>query len=1331
MNLYLILMKKKFVVIVGIFILAMTLSLQALADSDIRVVRMFSCDELDNLTYTAFCMDSSGFMWIGTDNGLFRCDGNHFSQYRHQEKDLASISDNRILGIIRDRDDRLWIATANGLNLYDVAKDSFIRIDVPDFGQKGYIISISSDELGKIYFVVAAVGIYELSVSENGEMEIKKLDSTGVTNSACSILAHKNGCLYAGTKDGIIYEYGYGKRWRKVAELKHAIFDMSQEGDGSIIINTFDGLNRLNPDSRKLTHIKFDSHILINNLSSSIGGYVYIATYGAGVWRVRMNSDEAEFCDFIYSPFIDMKDSRIGVIYGANDGSLWIGCDFFGVLMVPANENTFIYRKFSQLLKDFEVPLSAMDVWKGNTVIGNSVGRVAVISEDGKVLRETKVPGGNVITSIDVIDDDKALLGVMESGVWEIDLRTDRLTKIVDIPEKYLSVDLCQAKDGCIYIGLYGGGLLKFDRNSGEKKWLSPDSNGDNLVSPYFIAIKAYGNKLWIGSYGGLACYDISTGKFEDIDQTPYIACVVSAVFPESDETMLIGTSDGLIRYNTITKALEKFTTLDGLTDNDVKSIALDGKGGIWIGTMRGITYKAPGNEHFVTYNGGNGMVERTFERMIYSEDTDRIYAAGRMGMTSFFPDSISVPDFKSPLKISGIYLKGSKMNVSNASGFPEIINLAHNENSIALRISTMDFRDTSNTKYLWKFAGDTEWEVLPDGTDIIYLTSLNPGRHTIEYKAEEAGIESPVSIVKIDVAYPWYLTWQAKAIYVMLLISLVALVIIVIRKRQREKINEKKLQFFMDMSHDMRSPLTLILNPLESLLKQPLKKDIRDRIRGVYRNAHRILNTVNQLLDLKKIDYGKKHLECRKTSLPKFIGEIVEMFKPQASEKDIDITFAAKGEWDMDWIDRSVLDRIMVNLISNAIKYTPKNGSIDVMLEKWDDIRQGKFAKISVTDSGIGLDSNSSSVLFQRFYRSEKGISYSDDGFGIGLDICRRYISLHHGEIRGENRKDGHEGSVFKVLIPLGEQSYQPEDLIFEEKDAIHDKITKGPADSIEESDTSKRKRNLYSNSKVLLVEDDLELRESLFIYLKEFYKVFVASDGAEGFKLAQELRPDVVITDVKMQPEDGLQLLRKLKSNIETQHIPVVIMSHKSELADRVEGWQRGAESYISKPFDFNELKSIIYNLIDGRKKFEGKFSVEVGDYDSKHTSSLMSMKGNDEVLIERVNKILDTKLDEEDMNVDKLAEELGVSRTHLYRRLKERLGMNPSDYIRNKRLQRACELLKNDDLDITQIAYALGFSSQSQFSTTFKRFMGYTPTEFRTKHKKDIDSKQEFNS
>ncbi|MDE5998161.1 MAG: helix-turn-helix domain-containing protein, partial [Muribaculaceae bacterium] len=534
------------------------------------------------------------------------------------------------------------------------------------------------------------------------------------------------------------------------------------------------------------------------------------------------------------------------------------------------------------------------------------------------------------------------------------------------------------------------------------------------------------------------------------------------------------------------------------------------------------------------------------------------------------------------------------------------------------------------------------------------------------------------------------------------------------------ERINARRMQFYMDMSHDMRSPLTLILGPLESMLKEELGEDLRNRIRGVYRNAHRILATVNQLLDLKRIDYGKKSLKCMKTNLPEFIREIVEMFQPQANDNGLELSFVSEGDWKAVWVDRSVVDRIMVNLISNALKYTPANGKVEVFLGKSKDNIMGKCIKISVSDNGIGLDSNFINHLFNRYVRSENGALYSEDGFGIGLDICRRYVMLHHGEIYGENRMDGAKGSKFTVLIPIDECKYTTEELIGGKSEVIEE--ANDIALAKEQFEVSKRHRNVYAGSKILVVEDDLLLRESLYNYFNEYYKVSVAADGEEGYKLAQELKPDVIITDVKMPRTDGIQLLAQLKFNVSTKHIPVVILSSKNELPDRISGWQEGAEAYVGKPFDFNELRAIVFNLIDCRRKLDGKVSDTLEKLDTKQHGSSPKVKGNDESLIEKVDKILEERIDEEDMNVDSLAEAVGVSRTHLYRRMKDRLGMNPSDYIRTKRLQRACDLLRNDDLDVTQIAYVLGFSSQSQFSTTFKRFMGYTPTEYRLKYAKE---------
>lgn len=1175
---------RKFI-IVKVLILILFCSPRGLVANNVRVARVFTGDQLGNSTYTSFCMDSFGFMWIGTDNGLIRFDGNHYSEYRHVEGNTESLSDNRILGLVKDTKERIWVATANGLNLYDSSKDSFKRIDIPDFGEKGYIISMAADEQGKITFVVAGVGIYEIEDFGQGDIHAKSLDSSDSLKDVNVLLSHSNGSLYAGTRNGVIYQFSNSKYWESVVEIDFPVFDMSEEQNGLMIINTSNGVFRFNPISKKLTRIKLKSDIQVNNLSNSVGGWIYLATYGAGLWKIHLDSDEAKYCNEIYVPAVNLKESRVGAVYGAEDGSLWIGDDFVGIVMVPPVGNSFIYRKVSNVIKDFEVPLTAMKVWKGNSVIGNCNGEIAIISPEGRALKEVKVPGAKVISSIDLIDNDKAILGVLNNDVWQLDLNTGEIKKLLELSNRYLSLMVCEGMDECIYIGAYSKGLLKYNPATGEKIWLSPDKNGKELLSPFITALKAYDDKIWIGAYGGLACYNIVNGKFEEIDQTPYLACAVYDIVQENETTFLIATSNGLIRYDTSSNYVQQYTTLDGLPDNDVRSVTIDGNGGKWIGTMRGLSYNAPGDEWFVSFASGDGMSKRSFEALEYFAETEKVIGLNKMGLTTFSPRDISLPVFQEALKVSDIYIKGKKLNPKDSSGYPEVINLSYDENSIAFRISTMDFRDTSNLIYLWRLAEDSEWEKLPEGTDMINLSSLPPGRYTLEFKAEEAGVESPVSVIKIHVAQPWYLTWMAKGVYLLIVMVLICLVLIIIRKRQKERLNAKKMDFFMDMSHDMRFPLTLILEPLESLLKENLSNEIREKIRGAYRNAHRILNTVNQLLDLKRFDYGKRKLQCRKTRLNEFIGEIVEMFRPQAQDKGITLTFDSKCEWNEEWIDRTVIDRIMSNLITYALKFTPPNGMVEVVLNKSKDPQLGTCVKINVLDNGIVSNGNGNSDLFRHHYRSDAGNSYAEDGHGLGLDICRRYAKFHHGEIRVENRRDGVQGSMSTVLIPLTEIEYEADELIVDKPDA----------EELKEED---------SETKVI---ENKNIKESTC------------------------------------------------------------------------------SEEFV--PLQF----------------------------------SIPNLKGKDEYLIERINNVLEKRIDEEDMNVDSLAEAVGVSRSHLYRRMKERLGISPSDYIRIIRLKKASELLKNDDLDISQIAYALGFSSQSLFSSTFKRLTGYTPSEYRCKYKK----------
>lgn len=1308
-----------------------TLNISAI--NDIRIGRMFSCEELGSAEFTSFCSDVAGFMWIGTDNGLFRFDGNHYYPYRHNESDTSSISDNRILGILMDRGNRIWVATANGLNLYEAETNSFQRIPVKDFGENGYIISMTANDSSGVTFVVSGVGIFNIVERPDGKLSADEIYSSEELDHVNSILRHSNGRLYAGTALGDVYRIGVGIKPQKIAGIGSGVGEMVEELDGSVLVDAGKGLFRLNVNSGTVGKIKLREDIKINSLSRADGDRVYIATFGSGVWKVRMDSDKAEYCSDLYSSAIDIHDAKVGAVYGASDGSLWIGCDYYGVLMFAPDSMPFLYRKISSISSEFSIPVSSMDVWNGNTVICNHEGKIIVVSEDGSLNKEISIPGGGPVQSIKVIENDKALLGIQGSGVWEVDLLDGKAVKILDIPGKYLSTVISVGNDGYLYVGVYGIGLLRYDWKSGEKTLVSRDSNGKDIIPPFFTSIIPQGDLLWIGLYGGFACYNAASGKFREIDQSPFVSGATYAVAPENNRSVLVGTSNGLIRYDPETDKSTRLTTNEGLADNDVRSIIIDRVGGKWIGTMRGLTHIDKDYNDMTSYSGGHGMEESTFERMCYSKESNKIYASGRLGITSFHPDSLALPEFKSPIGIAAIYLKGEELShasmidgvrvIEGRGTSPEVLTLPFNENSVVLRLSAMDFRDTSNMNYLWRMNENEDWKELPKGTDIIHLPSLRPGSYKLEFKANEAGRESPVSSVRIKVANPWYFTWLAKIIYLSVIIALLWMAVVVVRKRHMERVNERKMQFFMDMSHDMRSPLTMIIGPIDSLLKESLSPDIRNRIRAIYRNAHRILNLVNQLLDLKRMDYGKKSLMCRPTFLPQFIEEIVDMFRFQASEKEITIDFEEGNEVSEVWIDRAVIDRILVNLISNAIKYTPEKGRIEIMLRSTVDQKVGDCVVISIMDTGIGLGSGGTRELFNPFHRLDNGKSYTDGGYGLGLDICRRYALLHHGEVRGENRKDGVGGSVFSVLIPTDKSKYASGELadIKELTDNEEDEYSrsKGLIQNVSyESETGKRKTGLNKECKVLVVEDDRELREALCEYLSSFFKVFSAEDGNEGYRMAQEMNPDVLITDVVMPNVDGLQLLRKLKGNTDTMHIPVVILSSKTDVADRLAGWRIGAEGYLGKPFDFNELRVIVNNLIEGRSILKGKYTGAVSNDNKLETDSYGGRWKNDS-LLDKVTKILSDKIEEDDMNVSRLSHEVGLSRSQLYRRMKEQYGMTPSDLIRNLRLKRACELLKNANLDITQIAYISGFSSQSQFSTTFKRFIGYTPSEYRMKH------------
>lgn len=868
-------------------------------------------------------------------------------------------------------------------------------------------------------------------------------------------------------------------------------------------------------------------------------------------------------------------------------------------------------------------------------------------------------------------------------------------------------------------------GVLRYNPSTKDEKWFYPIGGSNLLPSFYYAGISTSSDgKIWIGGYSGLACYDPQSDGLLPIDQESFVKGVVHDLC-DYDDGVMIATDRGLIRYSLRKGVVRKYTMADGLPDNDVRTLQRDSKGGVWIGTMKGLAYLREADARIQTFGGNIGLDRTSYVFSDRVPRVDKLLIGNYESLALFNPDSVRQSTFGADVMITGMYLNGKRLTAESSIGSrvivdgelssPDALHLSHKDNSLVLRMSTLDFRDASDLCYEWQLDGDGDvWNSTSQGESVIYLPPLDSGRHRLRIRGRENEVCSEVRELKLDVKAPWYLSNMAYAAYLILFMSIAGLVYKVVKNKREEELYEAKIRYFMDISHELRSPVTLMLSPVETLLRQNHSPETTSQLLTVRRNGQRVLNLVDQLLDLRKIEKGKMRLVFTKTDIRAFVEELVEMFRPMAEEKKQKIMFtcAEKEMWGE--ADRNNLDKILVNLISNAIKYTPEGGEVAVDLRKTADSFGAPRYAVTVTDTGIGLDNKVISHLFERFYRNREYHHGNASGFGIGLDLCMRLVELHKGEITAKNREDGIKGSVFSVTLPfiVAEPGGKPGD------EASRHRPLPDVVSVVGNSDKQVKSSHRF---RIMVVDDDEELREYIKVSLGPSYKVVTMPDAESALKEISERLPDLILTDIRMDGIDGIALLRRIKSNMATQHIPVILFSSIAGSDERVRGWKNGADGYLAKPFTIDELEGMISGLISTRSKLKGKFS---GSQETVDKIVAPKVKGVDEELMDKINRYINENLSESTMNVDGLSEYVGLSRSQLHRRMKDIIGVAPSDYIRNVKLRKACEMLSRADVDIAQVAYSLGFNAQSHFSTLFKRYTGMTPTEYRTLGKDPSD-------
>lgn len=658
--------------------------------------------------------------------------------------------------------------------------------------------------------------------------------------------------------------------------------------------------------------------------------------------------------------------------------------------------------------------------------------------------------------------------------------------------------------------------------------------------------------------------------------------------------------------------------------------------------------------------------------------------------------------------------------SVTNSNKF----HLSHKDNSFSIELSAMEFYSPERISYSYTFNSNT-WVNLQSGVNRISFSELTPGIYHFQVKARDYNSYSEIKKLTIIISPPWYVSWWAKTIYCLTAVIITIFIIVQIRQRYRarqemlehihaEQLNEAKLQFFINISHEIRTPMSLIISPLQKLMATDYDTERQQSYNIIYRNAERLLRLVNQLMDIRKIDKGQMQLKFQETDIVSFIQDLHYTFAYQANTKHIKLDFHSEVKELKAWIDPKNFDKVILNILSNAFKFTPENGNIQIRLCTGNDPNAAekalsRYFEISIEDDGIGINETELERIFDRFYQIRNSQNNSNIGTGIGLHLTRSLVELHHGSITVENNQ-GTPGCRFIVRLPLGKEHLKPEEIDNSavKQDSVH--ITTAlPTTPLIETPPKTHSKSKY---RVLIVEDNDEIRRYICQELGRDFHMQECRNGKEAFTYILKKTPDLIISDIMMPEMDGMTLCSKVKQNINTNHIPVILLTAKSREEDNLEGLSIGADAYITKPFSIEILRQSTFNLIKSRERLRNNFQ---GSQTQKERMQELEIESPDERLLDRIMKVINDNIANPELNVEMVAETVGISRVHLHRKLKELTNQSTRDLIRNLRLKQAATLLAKKRQSINEVAALTGFTNVAYFSTAFKELYGMTPTAY----------------
>ena len=1306
--------------------------------------RHFDADKQMSSSYTTqLYIDRDGFIWTATRNGLNRYDGYQTRIFKKGKGDELGMASNYVNCMLQDRNGLFYIGMYGAFQTYDGERFSDIKTyDLDGRHMPSYITCLLERKNGDILVGTSGRGLMRMvNKQEARQMGGVLKEITSVHRMMEDTRQHV--WIVTENKGLLRYDGKSLHRYFNQEEQRSTVLDVCQDHQGHIYVATTNaGLFRI--DGNTPVHIESTSNKHISVLYVNREGEIMLGYDGQGVGIYNPKTGVLKDNPY-YSRDVDLSTAKVYSICEDDNGNIWLGLLQKGVFMQPGKTTGFKYMGYklgARNLIGTACVTSVMVDSNGNSWIGTDKDGLYCLDQDYQVIKHFKEHFPATILGLTQDGMGRVWIGSYKEGCGWIDTKT--LTyHPQSLPQgSQLSIfDLTSDSEGHVWIATMGQGLLRLDIKTGDvKQYVMAENAGVNrnvnsIVNNYIsqIALSPDNKRIYVATSMGVCAMDLKTENWLSTFKTncPNYG-TPTRIAREFGGKLHIGTNDGMYCFDLKTYKMEHHSIESGLTDNGISSIEEDKQGNLWIATDHGLCCVNTRTHAISNYFVDNGLQSNEFsDGASWVTPDGKLIFGGLGGITWFDPREIKERVWKAEVKLTGFSVNGEAITPATMSGFWRITDtavissnrfvLSPGDNSFAIQLSTLTYDNPEHIIYRYRINRE-EWVRMQPGVNEITFSHMAPGNYDFCVVAEQNGISTPERCFTVVIHSPWYRSPLAYLIYILIAAGIFWNYRRFHYRREQERLRmqehihaeemaDAKLRFFMNISHEIRTPMTLIVTPLLSLIKQdedPHRRSIYETIR---RNAERILGLINQMMDLRKIDKGQMVMHMCETDLIGFVNDIYTLFTQQAKAKNVKFSYEHDTNELPVWVDRGNFDKIIVNILSNAFKFTPTGGEIHIRVT-----HNAEQASISVKDTGEGIPEDKLKRIFERFYQSPSSINDRNVGTGIGLDLTRSLVELHHGTIEARNNADG-KGCEFTVTIPLGNAHLKPEEMIIKMQDADNS------TSLIEENDVVEiqkaagieiPKRN--RRQKLVIVEDDLEILDYLGTELGSDYDIVKCSNGKEGLQATLKELPDLVISDIMMPEMDGNTLCSKIKTNGAVSHIPVILLTAKSRDEDQLEGLATGADAYIVKPFNLDILRRTIVNLIHTHQMLQLKYA---RNDQLEELVEDIKMKSPDEKLLEKVMSVINKNLGNSDLSVDKIADEVGISRVHLHRKMKELTGQTPHDFIRNIRLKKAATLLSSGDMNVSEVMYACGFSNAASFSTVFKKLYGVSPRDYMNEH------------